>query len=267
MRTCPICGRAGNESRFCVNCGFDLSTDVVSLPTVCPISPALSAGRAAARQRLAALNSAGSLPRDGVINRRSPTGPQQAAAHPGAGAYARSGSQLVDSRLRTGEPAGTQPNPARQGGAQASGPSAAAGRPQSPVQGPAQPLSGAAQARSSPVRQPVQQPVQQPGPRGAAWAPPVQASKAPAGQTWQAGRPAPTQFAAPPRQQSSAGGRVWNVFRIILGAHMALFALICLLALCSGETGSDTLGVFVAMNVFIGLALLFFLKRKRKNKL
>lgn len=238
MRTCPICGRTGNESRFCVNCGFDLSTDVVSLPTVCPISPALSAGRAAARQRLAALNSAGSLPRDGVIDGRYQAGPRnrQAAYHPGTGAYAYPGSQVVDNRVRTGEPA---------------------------AQDPSQPVSGAAQARSGPVRQPVQQP----GPRGASCAPPGQAPTAPAGQSWQAAQPAPARSAPPVRQQTSAGGKVWNVFRIILGAHMALFALICLIALFSGETGSDTLAVFVMMNVFAGLALLFFLKRKRKNKL
>lgn len=103
MQVCPICGNSGAELRVCGNCGFDLSEDAVSFPTLRPITPMMRKLRTEARQRWELSQGSYAMPKkeltDNLIHVVTEVQKKKTAQE---GTYAVSGEKLVDHQVKTG---------------------------------------------------------------------------------------------------------------------------------------------------------------------
>lgn len=247
MWTCPICGETGTGGRFCIECGFDLTTDMIAHPTVCALPASASAALQNARQRRLASKSSYSVQRDKIVDGHTRIGAAapQPAFDPRAGSYAVPGDRIVEGQVRTTEVPNRRPEADRRSEYAVPGASVVDGQFRTTAPDRDQPASGGGQpqAGASPRAQQPGQPQAGAGPR-----------------TQQ-----PGQTVRPMQNNQKSGVSFLRVIRILLGSFLAFCSLVCLLILVTGDSGGDAGFYIFAMILFGGAAWLLIRKPKPKQ--
>ena len=323
MWTCPICGNTGTGGCFCGYCRFDLSTDAVAYPTFCELPPAAAAERQRIRQRWQSRNSSYSVQKEQIVDGKLLTGtwgqpvfcPEDFSINPPgerrrdeqvqpaefdaqAGAYAVPGSQVVDSRVRTGE----EPDPAwapgngyavpgsqvvdgrvRTGGA----PDGDGGRSEAQTVpgGSGGPGEGSYFHAAGDPGGPETRSEAQPAPGGpgarkeggyfrAAGAPGDLGSRTPPGPDPRTPPvpdprtpPVPDPATPPPVQpQPKKSGKAWLVIRIILTVYLGICSLGALVAMTADSSGDGIAAYVFTILLCGGLIWLMWRRKKPKTK-
>ena len=264
MWTCPICGETGTGGRFCIECGFDLTTDMIAHPTVCALPASASAALQNARQRRLASKSSYSVQRDKIVDGHTRIGAAapQPAFDPRAGSYAVPGDRIVEGQVRTTEVPNRRPEADRRSEYAVPGASVVDGQFRTAAPDRDQPASGGGQPQAG-ANPWFQQPGQPGQPQAGANPRAQQPGQPQAGAGPRTQQPGQT--VRPMQNNQKSGVSFLRVIRILLGSFLAFCSLVCLLILVTGDSGGDAGFYIFAMILFGAGAWLLIRKPKPKQ--